>query len=89
MIRIYPNCIPVEGYTNIVFCDLERQCFYVYPKNKITKEQTFPKDGKKDWSLLQPGDMDKEALAFLKKKKTAPQQRNNCSQSTHQEICFL
>jgi SPASM domain peptide maturase of grasp-with-spasm system len=69
MIRIYPNCIPVEGYTNIVFCDLERQCFYVYPKNKITKEQTFPKDGKKDWSLLQPGDMDKEALAFLKKKK--------------------
>jgi SPASM domain peptide maturase of grasp-with-spasm system len=68
MSRLYPNCIPVEGYTNIAFCDLERQCFHVYPKSKF-QNPAIPKDEKLDMNRFVTEQATDEAIAFLKERK--------------------
>jgi SPASM domain peptide maturase of grasp-with-spasm system len=60
---IYPNCIPVEGHRNVVFCDLERQCFYIYPKNHSADEKERIASGRLKAEML-----DKDTCAFLKEK---------------------
>jgi SPASM domain peptide maturase of grasp-with-spasm system len=65
MRSIYPNCIPVEGHTNIAFCDLERQCFYLYPKNKF-QNNASDKNGKINWSRLKTKELDMDTRTFLK-----------------------
>jgi SPASM domain peptide maturase of grasp-with-spasm system len=69
MMRLYPNCIAVEGYRNVAFCDLERQCFYVFPKSKVISDQPPGKNEKTDWRRFHTGNLDKETLRFLKEKK--------------------
>lgn len=68
MIRLYPNCIPVEGYRNIVFCDLDRQCFHSYPKSKF-QNLPRPLTEKINWKNLKAEDLESGALTFLKEKK--------------------
>jgi SPASM domain peptide maturase of grasp-with-spasm system len=67
MSHIYPNCIPVEGYINIAFCDLERQCFYIYPKNRFQSNGSR-KNENILWSRLKTENLDKETRLFLKEK---------------------
>jgi SPASM domain peptide maturase of grasp-with-spasm system len=69
MIRLYPTCIPVEGYKNIAFCDLERQCFYVYPKRQITKDPHVHKNEQTDDRRFDVKNLDIETLRFLKERK--------------------
>lgn len=38
MIKLYPNCIPVEGYFNIVVYDLDRQNYESFPKTIFFKK---------------------------------------------------
>lgn len=69
MIRLYPNCIPVVGYTNIAFCDLERQCFYLYPKDQLKVSSSSQVNKKSEEVLLKIEELDKPALTFLTEKK--------------------
>lgn len=64
MKRLYPNCIPVVGFSNIALCDLDRQQFHTISKNDffekmqlvVKPEETLP-------------DMSEKAIAFLSEKK--------------------
>ncbi len=68
MSRIYPNCIAVVGHTNIAFCDLERQRFYIYPKEQATQKQFSLRNSTTPWQEFKTLDKDERLLAFLKEK---------------------
>jgi hypothetical protein len=40
MNRLYPNCIAINGFKNIVFYDLERQSYKRFPKKSLLKEDS-------------------------------------------------